>query len=135
MVLGHRRIGDEVLAGEDDASIELLFAPIDSCQDEGCGKRLEGAAKRKDLVASTTDAATARRIQRRHTQPSAVAAFEFDQSGCCIVGESRHGQQRHSKEATACDRSGHVLSTIRGECLRAGAMWRGKCLSVAAFMR
>ncbi len=112
MLLGHRRIGDEVLVGEDDAAIELFLAAIDPRQDEGRGQELEGAAQREELVDAMPDAATACRIERRHAQPSAVAALELGKLRCCIVCEGWKGQQRSSKETAARNRSRHVLSII-----------------------
>jgi hypothetical protein len=135
MVLRHRRIGHEVLVGEHDAAVELLFAAIDPRQNERGGEKFESAAKRKEFVGAIPGAATACRIERRHAQATAVAPLEVCKQRYCVIGEGRKCQQRGSEKGAARNRSRHDLSIVLRGCLIRRGLWRGKGLSPSVSMR
>ena len=105
MILGDRRIGDEILVGEDDAAIQPFLAAIDARKHQRGGEELEGAGEREALVAAVTGCPAARRVERRHTEATAVSAFEVGKRRAGVVGESRQCQQRSGKYRAACNRS------------------------------
>jgi hypothetical protein len=126
VILGDRRISDEILGREDDTAIQPFVAAIDACKHRRRSEKLEGAAKREALVAAPTGLAAARRVERRHTQAAAVVAFEVGKRRAGIVGESRQRQQRTGEHrAPRCRSRNGFLRPWAAAAYAANMAWSG----------
>ena len=124
MILGDRRISDEILGREDDTAIEPLVAAIDARQHQGRGEELEGAGHREALIAAPAGPAAARRVERRHPQATANSALKVGKHCTGVIGQSRQRQQRTGKYRAARNRSRNGFLR-RGARLRTPRIWRG----------
>ena len=130
MILGDRRIGNEVLVGKNDAAIELFLAAIDARQDERGSEEFEGAAEREALVAAVAGAAAARRVEHRHAQAAAVAAFESASAEPASLAKAGSVSREAANIVRRAIEAGMVFSVL-GRRLLPTRIWRGVGMSKA----
>jgi hypothetical protein len=101
MLLGDRRIGQEVARLDANASCQLLLAGVDFRQGRSRGEKLEGAAYGKAFVGAMSGRRAALRIENCDAEPPAALRFDL----CESFDELRKAGFRFGGEATSADRS------------------------------
>jgi hypothetical protein len=101
MLLGRRRIGDEVLRVIADAPVELLLAGIVAREHGRAGEQLERAAQREALVGAMTRTATIARVQHRDAEPSAARGLDAGEIER-LRGRAGGFGQRQARQRRTC---------------------------------
>jgi hypothetical protein len=121
MVLGDRRIVDDIASREMNAATKILFAAIDAHQYRACRQDLEGAAHREAFVHAMAEAMPGRGIDHRDTQSAAGLFFDRGKwvgdirRGNPAVGPAGdgRGEKGRSRKRAACkhDHGSHIKIT------------------------